>query len=128
MLILTLALMPHRRYVCRLDFHHVTVCLGHAQASARMRASLPRCVITRAMRGADSREEGSIWNSTRSKTQRANTARVLPMALSYVASSLAGPRPGIRMTPRVYVASRSEQRYLARCVGPRDLGLLKPCS
>ena len=82
------------------------------------------------MRGADFREEGSIWNSTRSKTQRANTARVLPVALSYVASSLAGPRPG-RMTPRVYVASRSEQRYLARiarCVGPRDLGLLKPCS
>ena len=87
-------------------------------ASARMRASLSRCVIARAMRGPDSREEGAIWESTWPKTQRADTARALPVALSYVASSLAEPRPRIRecLTPR------------ARCVAPRDLGLLKPCS
>ena len=80
-----------------------------------MCASLSRCVITRAMRGPDSREEGAIWESTWPKTQRADTARVLPVALSYVASSLAEPRPRIRecLTPR------------ARCVAPRDLGLLK---
>ena len=34
-------------------------------------------------------------------------ARVLSVALSYVASSLAGPRPGIRMTPQICVASQS---------------------
>ena len=81
----------------------------------RMRASMSRCVITQAMRGPDSREEGSIWNSTWSKTQRANTARVLPVALSYVASSLAEPRL------RIFASLRSfaEQRYLARCVALR---------
>ena len=50
------------------------------RASARMRASLSRCVNARAMRGPDSREEGSIWESTWPKTQRAGTARVLPVA------------------------------------------------
>ena len=80
-----------------------------------MRASLSRCVIARAMRSPDSREEGAIWESTWPKTQRADTARVLPVALSYVASSLAESRPRIRecLTPR------------ARCVALRDLGLLK---
>ena len=81
-------------------FHHVTVSRGHvmtpALASARMRASLSRCVIARAMRGPDSRQEGAIWESTWPKTQRADTARVLPVA-SCVASSLAEPRPRKRM-------------------------------
>ena len=83
-----------------------------------MRASLSRCVIARSMRGPDSREEGAIWESTWPKTQRADTARVLPVALSYVASSLAEPRPRIRecLTPR------------ARSVAPRDLGLLTICT
>ena len=92
-------------------FHHV---MAPALASARMRASLSRCVIARAMRGPDSREEGAIWESTWPKTQRADTARVLPVA-SCVASSLAEPRPRIRecLTPR------------ARCVAPRNLGLFK---
>ena len=51
---------------------------------------------------AGSREEGSIWKSTWPKLQdayglqRADVARVLPVALSYVASSLAEPRPRIR--------------------------------
>ena len=54
-----------------------------------------------------------------SKTQRANTARVLPVALSYVASSLAEPRLRISASLRSF----AEQRYLARCVAPRDLDL-----
>ena len=87
-----------------------------------MRAFLSRCVIARAMRGPDSREEGSIWGP---KTQRADTARIFPVALSYVASSLAEPQ---RMPDSVSLCSFAEQCYLARCVAPRDLGLLKPCS
>ena len=55
--------------------------MAPALASARMRASLSRCLIARAVRGPDSREEGAIWESTWPKTQR-----VLPVALSYVTS------------------------------------------
>ena len=77
-----------------------------------MRASLFRCVIVRAMRGPYSRDKGAIWESTWPKSQRAATARVLPVALSYVASSFAEPRPR-SLTLR------------ARCVAPRDLGLFK---
>ena len=75
--------------------------------------------LTRTMRGPDSREEGSIWNSTWSNTQRANTARVLPVALSYVASSLAEPRPKIREGLTVYVASLS--RTLRSSARPRSI-------
>ena len=80
-----------------------------ALASARMRASLSRCVITRGMWVPDSREEGSIWESTWPKTQCTDTACVLPVALSSVASSLVEPRLRIRecLTPRVYVALKS---------------------
>ena len=60
--------------------------MAPALASARMRASLFRCVIARAMRGPYSRDKGAIWESTWPKSQRADTARVLPVALSYVAS------------------------------------------
>ena len=82
------------------------------RSNVRLSIALP-CVIARAMRGPNSREEGSFWKSTWPKTQRADTSRVLPVALSYVASSLAELRPRIREcpTPRV-------------CVAPRDLGLL----
>ena len=87
---------------CRLDFHHVTV--SRERSNARLSVAL----CDRPGR-PDSLEEGSIWKSTWPKTQRADTARVLPVALSYVASSLAEPRPRIREcpTPPVYVASRS---------------------
>ena len=37
------------------------------------------------MRGPYSRDKGAIWESTWPKSQRADTARVLPVALSYVA-------------------------------------------
>ena len=66
----------------RLDFHHATLSRGHgASLSERSNArlSVARCVIARAMRGPDSREEGAIWESTWPKTQRADTARVLPV-------------------------------------------------
>ena len=87
-----------------LDFHHVTV------SRERLNARLSVALCDRPGH-PDSLEEGSIWKSTwaRPKTQRADTARVLPVALSYVAFSLAEPRPRIREcpTPPVYVASRS---------------------
>ena len=77
----------------------------------------PSVALRDLTRGPDSREEGSIWNSTWSKTQRANTARVLPVALSYVASSLVEPRPR-GLTPRVHVASLS--RTLRSSARPRS--------
>ena len=51
---------------------------------------------------------------------------ILPVALSYVASSLAEPCPRITecLTPQVYIAC-----YPASCAAQRDVGLLiKPCS
>ena len=87
-----------------------------------MRASLAlsRCVIARAIRGPEKSIDLEVYGM-----QRADIARVLPVALSYVASE---PCPKIRkcLTPLVYVASRSKH-YLARCVAPRDLGN-KQCS
>ena len=84
------------------------------RSNARLSIALP-CLIARAMQGPDSREdlEGSFCKSTWPKTQRADTSLVLPLALTYVASSLAELRPRIREcpTPRV-------------CVAPPDLGLL----
>ena len=65
------------------------------------------------------------------KTQRADTSRVLPVALSYVASSLAESCPRIRECPtprRVYVASRSSVFSHVAFIAPRDLGVLKLCS
>ena len=82
----------------RLDFHHVTVSRGHG-ARALECALLCRALRDRpGMRGQDA--YGLQW---------ADIARVLSVALSYVASSLAHARPRIResLTPRVYVASRS---------------------
>ena len=109
-LILTLGYLPHRRRVMpsRLPPRDcVSRPYGHALASARMRASLWRFVIAR-----------ENWKSTWPKTQRADTAHVLPVTLFYVASSLAEPRLRIRecLTPRVYVAAA-----LSRTFG-------KPCS
>ena len=94
--------------------------LYSALANARMRASLSHCVIAQAMRHTVSRPPRSIGGIDLevyvAKTHRADTARVLPVALSYVASSLAEPRPRIRecLTPRVYVASRNRGAALSR--------------
>ena len=86
---LTLAL-PRRRTECRLDFHHVTVSRGQnmapALACARMRASLSRCVIARALRSPEKGDRsGSLRGPRRLRpaTSRYRT-RSLPVALSYV--------------------------------------------
>ena len=70
---------------CRLDFHHATVSRGQIMAPAlactRMRASLSRCVIARAVRS----RSGSLRGPRRLRpaTSRYRT-RSLPVALSYV--------------------------------------------
>ena len=60
--------------------------------------------------------------------QRADIARVLPVALSCVASSLAEPRRRIRecLTPRVYVASTLSRTLRSSSARPRSTN--KPCS
>ena len=53
--------------------------------------------------------------------QRADIARVLSVALSYVASSLVATPKNQRKPDSASLRSFAEQRYLARCVAPRDL-------
>ena len=64
-----------------------------------------------AMRGPEKRDRSAI-------------ARVLPVALSYVASGLAEPRPRIRESASLYIASTLSRTLR---IAPRDLGL-KTCS
>ena len=57
----------------------------------------------------------------RPATERADIARVLSVALSYVASSLVATPKNQRKPDSASLRSFAEQRYLARCVAPRDL-------
>ena len=57
--------------------------------------------------------------------QRADIARVLPVALSYVASSLAEPRPRIRESASLR-SSSTLSRTLRSSARPRSIN--KPCS
>ena len=52
---------------------------------------------------------------------------VLSVALSYVASSLVSTPKNQRKLDSTSLRSFAEQRYLARCVAPRDLSLLPCC-
>ena len=56
--------------------------------------------------------------------QRADISRVLPVALSYVASSLAEPRPRIRESASLLASTLS--RTLRSSARPRSIN--KPCS
>ena len=75
-----------------------------------------------AMRGPEKRDQsGSLHGPRRLRAATSTYGTRSPVALSYVASSLAEPRPRIRESASL--RSFAEQRYLARCVAPRDLGL-----
>ena len=94
---------------------------GHRpwRQSARVRAPLSRCVIARACGVARTQDAYCL--------QRADIARVLSVALSYVASSLVATPKNQRKPDSASLRSFAEQRYLARCVAPRDLSLLPCC-
>ena len=89
-LILTLAL-PRRRTECRLDFHHVTVSRGQIMAPAlactRMRTSLSRCVIARAVRSPEKGIDLDVYVAQGPRRLRPVTSRYrtrsLPVALSH---------------------------------------------
>ena len=59
--------------------------------------------------------------------QRADIARVLSVALSYVASNLVATPKDQRKPDSASLRSFAEQRYLARCVAPQDLSLIPCC-
>ena len=84
--------------------------------SARVRAPLSRCVIARACGVPRTQDAYGL--------QRVDIARVLSVALSYVASSLVATPKNQRKPDSESLRSFAEQRYLARCVAPRDLSLL----
>ena len=94
----------------RLDFHHVTVSRGHG---ARALECALLCVITRACGVPRTQDAYGL--------QRADIARVLSVAVSYVASSLVATPKNQRKPDSASLRSFTEQRYLARCVAPRDL-------
>ena len=81
--------------------------------SARVRAPLSRCVIARACEVPRTQDAYSL--------QRADIARFLSVALSYVASSLVATLKNQTKPDSASLRSFAEQRYLARCVAPRDL-------
>ena len=93
----------------RNDFHHVTVSRGHG---ARARAPLSRCVIARACGVRRTQDAYGL--------QRANIARVLSAALSYVASSLVATPKNQRKPDSASPRSFAKQRYQ---LAPRDLSL-----
>ena len=115
-LILTLALL-RRRTECRLDFQHVTVSRGHIMApagpSVRSNARLGLSVALRDR--PESREGRSIWKST---------WPLRPATSRYRTRSCGATPENQRMPDSASLPSFPEQRYLARCVAPRDLGLL----
>ena len=84
-----------------------------------MRAPLSRCVIARACEVPRTQDAYGL--------QRADIARVLSVALSYVASSLVATPKNQRKPDSASLRSFAEQRYLARCLAPRDLSLLPCC-
>ena len=88
-----------------------------------MRAPLSCCVIARACRVPRTQDAYGL--------QRADIARILSVALSViscVASSLVATHKNQRKPDSASLRSFAEQRYLARCVAPRDLSLLPCCS
>ena len=87
--------------------------------SARVRAPLSRCVIARACGVPRTQDAYGL--------QRADIARVLSVAVSYVASSLVATPKSQRKPDSASLRSFEEQRYLARCVAPQDLSLLPCC-
>ena len=102
-----------------MPLHQTTVSRGQIMAPAPLRDRPGR---------AESREGGSIWKFTWPKTLTACNEQISHAFSSrgFILCRLADPRPRIRLPDSASLRSFAVQRYmyLARCVAPRDLGLL----
>ena len=101
----------------RLDFHHVTV----------SRARALECALL--CRAAQLRDRPSMRGPENPRRLRPATGRYRTRSFRaiYVASSLVATPKNQRKPDSASLRSFAEQRYLARCVAPRDLSLLPCC-